>query len=267
MSCALPLYVAICECECALQDVTVGVFLFRTATVELCCILLGAMQLSSTERSTPEFKLALSPSAYLYVCAAANFQHLSLTHPACLAGVVSNKLPAVVTQSVCLPCRVRFSSKLPAVVTQLVCLPAGVFSSKLSAVMSPPLLPNNRGNMFLALGCTQKSSTNTPTAIFLTSSSCHSVSLLACRCVQLEAEKASKERTLLTVLTQFQEQGATLAISQEVEGELRAQLHTLTENCASLEAQVLSVAKGSAALQARCAALEVQAAQVKFRFG
>ena len=247
MSCALPLYVAICECECALQDVTVGVFLFRTATVELCCILLGAMQLSSTERSTPEFKLALSPSAYLYVCAAANFQHLSLTHPACLAGVVSNKLPAVVTQ--------------------LVCLPAGVFSSKLSAVMSPPLLPNNRGNMFLALGCTQKSSTNTPTAIFLTSSSCHSVSLLACRCVQLEAEKASKERTLLTVLTQFQEQGATLAISQEVEGELRAQLHTLTENCASLEAQVLSVAKGSAALQARCAALEVQAAQVKFRFG
>ncbi len=143
-----------------------------------------------------------------------------------------------------------FSSKLPAVVTQSSCLPCRCGQQQTSSSC------HSVGLLALQSAFQQQ-----------TSSSCHSVSLLACRCVQLEAEKASKERTLLTVLTQFQEQGATLAISQEVEGELRAQLHTLTENCASLEAQVLSVAEGSAALQARCAALEVQAAQVKFRFG
>ncbi len=68
------------------------------------------------------------------------------------------------------------------------------------------------------------------------------------------------------MLSQLKEQGTTLAISQEAEGQLRAQLHTLTESCASLEAQVQSVTEGSAALQARYAALEIQAAQVNFKF-
>ncbi len=99
-----------------------------------------------------------------------------------------------------------------------------------------------------------------------TFSNYHSVGLLVCRCVQLEAEKASKEHILQTVLTQLEEQGTTLAISQEAEGQLRAQLHTLTESCATLEAQVQSVTEGSAALQARYATLEIQAAKVKFNY-
>ena len=98
-----------------------------------------------------------------------------------------------------------------------------------------------------------------------TCSSHHSVSLLVCRCVQLEAEKASKEQTLRTVLSQLEEQGTSLGISQEAAGQLRAQLHMLTDSCARLEAQVQSVTEGSTTLQARYAALQIQAAQVTFK--
>ncbi|DBA70188.1 TPA: hypothetical protein ACH3X2_012232 [Trebouxia sp. C0005] len=85
------------------------------------------------------------------------------------------------------------------------------------------------------------------------------------KCVQLEAEKASKEHTLQTVLSRFEAQGTTLAISQEAEGQLRAQLHTLTESCATLEAQVQSGTEAGAALKARYAALEIQAAKSEAR--
>ena len=68
------------------------------------------------------------------------------------------------------------------------------------------------------------------------------------------------------MLSQLEEQGTSLAISQKAEGQLRAQLHTLTDSCATLEAQVQSVTGAGAALQARYAALKLQAAKVNFKF-
>lgn len=84
-----------------------------------------------------------------------------------------------------------------------------------------------------------------------------------CRCVQLEAEKASKEKNLQLVLEQLHDQGITLATSQEAQQHLEAQNQKLTALRASVEAQLQCEQEERSTLQARCAVLEVKSAQVQ----
>ena len=84
-----------------------------------------------------------------------------------------------------------------------------------------------------------------------------------CRCVQLEAEKASKEKNLQLVLEQLHDQGITLATSQEAQQHLEAHNQKLTALCASIEAQLQSEQEERSTLQARCAVLELKSAQVQ----